>query len=235
MEKSKKVYEIFQNISPYYDKANNRISLGLQKKWKKKLVEDIGKEISAKDKVLDICCGTGDIAIAIAEESEANVCGLDFSENMLNQARKKSKSIKNVSFAKADAKDLPYPDSVFACVSISFGLRNTDDYEKVIGEMARVARGKIYVMDSFPVENILIKPFYTLFFKYLMPLLGGGIKRYKEYTWLYESTKNFVSPKQLVKIYEKLGLENIEVRKMLFGACVIIKGQKSQHTGEIYE
>lgn len=91
MEKSKKVYEIFQKISPYYDKANDRISLGLQKSWKETLVKDILKNIKNDEKVLDVCCGTGDIAIEIAKKSDAKVVGVDFSENMLRISKEKSK------------------------------------------------------------------------------------------------------------------------------------------------
>ena len=185
MEKSKKVYEIFQKISPYYDKANDRISLGLQKSWKETLVK-----------------------------------------NMLRISKEKSKKINNITLLKADAKNIPYENSTFDYVTISFGLRNTDDYEKVINEMVRLGKKGIYILDSFPVENKIIKPFYKLFFKYLMPVLGGGIRRYKDYMWLYESTKNFISPNEIIKICERFGVENIEVKKMLFGACVMIKGQK---------
>lgn len=154
--------------------------------------------------------------------------GVDFSENMLKIAKAKAKSFKNISFIKADVKNLPFKDETFDNITISFGLRNTDDYKKVLEEMVRVGKDKafVYVMDSFTIENIFIKPFYILFFKYLMPLLGGGIKRYKDYAWLYESTKLFISPEELVKLFESFGLKNIRVKKMLFGACVIVSGQK---------
>ena len=158
MEKSKKVYEIFQKISPYYDKANDRISLGLQKSWKETLVKDILKNIKNDEKVLDVCCGTGDIAIEIAKKSDAKVVGVDFSENMLRISKEKSKKINNITLLKADAKNIPYENSTFDYVTISFGLRNTDDYEKVINEMVRVGKKGIYILDSFPVENKIIKP-----------------------------------------------------------------------------
>ena len=123
---------------------------------------------------------------------------------------------------------MPFEDESFDNITISFGLRNTADYEKVLREILRVGKGKsyIYVLDSFSVENVLVKPFYTLFFKYIMPFLGGGFRRSKDYRWLYESTKNFISPDQLVQIFESLGLKNIKMKKMLFGACVIVMGEK---------
>lgn len=228
MNKSKKVYDIFQNISPYYDRANDRISLGLQKKRKNKFVSEVLKTINEDSYLLDLCCGTGDIGLSLKEKSPARVVGVDFSENMLKIAKDKSKGLENISFVKADAKKLPFPDGTFDNMTISFGLRNTDDYKKVLEEMVRVGKdgASIYVIDSFSVENILVKPFYTLFFKYLMPFLGGGFKRYRDYAWLYESTKVFISPKALVEMFQSLGLKNIELKKMLFGACVIVKGEK---------
>lgn len=229
MNKSKKVYDIFQNISPYYDRANDRISLGLQKKRKNKFISEVLKTIKEDSYLLDLCCGTGDIGLSLKEKSPAKVVGVDFSENMLKIAKDKAKGLDNISFVKADAKNLPFPDETFDNMTISFGLRNTDDYRKVLKEMVRVGKdgASIYVIDSFSVENILIKPFYTLFFKYLMPFLGGGFKRYRDYAWLYESTKVFISPKDLVEMFESLGLKNIGLKKMLFGACVIVKGEKN--------
>ena len=229
MNKSKKVYDIFQNISPYYDRANDRISLGLQKKRKNKFVSEVLKTIKEDSYLLDLCCGTGDIGLSLKEKSPARVVGVDFSENMLKIAKDKAKGLDNISFVKADAKKLPFPDGTFDNMTISFGLRNTDDYRKVLEEMVRVGKdgASIYVIDSFSVENILIKPFYTLFFKYLMPVLGGGFRRYRDYAWLYESTKLFISPKDLVEMFESLGLKNIGLKKMLFGACVIVKGEKN--------
>lgn len=228
MDKSKKVYDIFQRISPFYDEANDRISLGLQKKWKEELVKLILENPKANLSLLDICCGTGDISIGLAKNSHAEIVGLDFSENMLKIAENKKGALTNLSFVRGDAKNLAFADESFDGVCISFGLRNTDDYKKVISEMLRVLKNNsyIYIMDSFLVENKLIKPFYKVFFKYLMPILGGGMRRYKDYSWLYESTKNFISPRELMDILDSFGVKNIRTKKMLFGACVIVKGQK---------
>ena len=229
MNKSKKVYDIFQNISPYYDRANDRISLGLQRNWKNYFVNWVLKTCKEDSSILDLCCGTGDIGLSLKEKSPAKVVGVDFSENMLKIAKDKAKELDNISFVKADSKNLPFPDGTFDNITISFGLRNTDDYKKVLEEMVRVGEdgASIYVIDSFSVENIIIKPFYNLFFKYLMPILGGGFKRYRDYAWLYESTKLFISSKDLMEMFESLGLKNIESKKMLFGACVIVKGEKN--------
>lgn len=228
-QKSERVYHIFENISEKYDKANNRISLGLQKNWKNIVVEKIIKETPEKTNFLDVCCGTGDISILIGNKrKDLNVTGVDFSPAMLIEAEKKSVGMGNVVWIKGDAMNLPFPDEKFSGACISFGLRNTPDYEKVLSEMKRVVQreGVIYCLDSFVPDKKLVRPFYKIYFKYLMPFLGGGKKHYKEYLWLYESTHNFLKRKELMALYEKIGLKEIEYKSKMFGTCVLVQGKK---------
>ena len=227
-EKSKYVHDVFENIHNQYDKANNRISFGLQKKWKEDLVNKILEDTPKNGKVLDVCCGTGDISISLAEKrGDLSITGVDFSSAMLNEAVKKSENL-NIVWQKADALSLPFEDSSFSVATISFGLRNTVDYEKVLKEMIRVVKkdGYIYCLDSFVPDNMWIQPFYKMYFKYIMPLLGGGKKYYKEYVWLYESTEQFLKKKELISLYEKLALKEIKYCSKICGACLIIQGKK---------
>lgn len=227
-QKSEFVHEVFENIHTQYDKANNRISLGLQKSWKQDLVDKIAEEIPKNSSFLDVCCGTGDISIWLAEKrKDLNVVGVDFSSAMLNEAVKKSKDL-DIIWKEADALCLPFEDCSFESVAISFGLRNTVDYEKVLSEMMRVAKedGYIYCLDSFVPDCSLVKPFYKIYFKYVMPLFGGGKKYYKEYVWLYESTQQFLKKKELISLYEKIGLREIKHCSKMYGVCVLIQGKK---------
>ena len=216
-EKSKYVHDVFENIHNQYDKANNRISFGLQKKWKEDLVNKILEDTPKNGKVLDVCCGTGDISISLAEKrGDLSITGVDFSSAMLNEAVKKSENL-NIVWQKADALSLPFEDSSFSVATISFGLRNTVDYEKVLKEMIRVVKKD---------DNMWIQPFYKMYFKYIMPLFGGGKKYYKEYVWLYESTEQFLKKKELISLYEKLALKEIKYCSKICGACLIIQGKK---------
>ena len=227
-EKSKYVHDVFENIHNQYDKANNRISFGLQKKWKEDLVNKILEDTPKNGKVLDVCCGTGDISISLAEKrGDLSITGVDFSSAMLNEAVKKSENL-NIVWQKADALSLPFEDSSFSVATISFGLRNTVDYEKVLKEMIRVVKkdGYIYCLDSFVPDNMWIQPFYKMYFKYIMPLFGGWKKYYKEYVWLYESTEQFLKKKELISLYEKLALKEIKYCSKICGACLIIQGKK---------
>ena len=138
-QKRAKVYDIFQTLAPRYDRANARISLGLERGWKKLLVNRLLAGIGAGEQALDVCCGTGDIAIALADgKAGLRVTGLDFSPAMLAVAKEKGEGRPDLHWVQGDAMQLPFPDGTFGAVCISFGLRNTPDYRRVLQEMKRV-------------------------------------------------------------------------------------------------
>ena len=232
MEKSNTradVYEIFQTLAPRYDRANARISLGLEQGWKKLLVKRLLAEIGAGQQALDVCCGTGDIAIALAGgKPEICVTGLDFSPAMLEVAGQKGKGIPNLHWVQGDAMQLPFPDGTFDAACISFGLRNTPDYRRVLREMKRVVRpgGKVYCLDSFVPDNPVILPAYRLYFRHVMPLLGGGRRYREQYTWLYQSTEQFPRRRELMGQFARTGLRQVQSRSRMFGACVLVEGTK---------
>ena len=221
------VYEIFQTLAPRYDRANARISLGLERGWKNMLVKRLPAGIGAGEQVLDVCCGTGDIAIALAGENpDLAITGLDFSPAMLEVAREKGKGLSNLTWVEGDAMELPFPDGTFAAACISFGLRNTPDYARVLREMKRVVRpgGKVYCLDR-------------LYFRHIMPVLGGGRKYHEQYTWLYQSTEQFPRRKKLMRQFARTGLAQVQSRSRMLGACVLVEGTKPEQitTGENYE
>ena len=227
--KEQKVYSIFQNISGNYDQANDRISLGMQKKWRKLMIDRVIANAPRGTRVLDVCCGTGDIALQIANaRHDLKVTGIDFSPAMLNVAKTKKNGKKNVHFVQGNAMKLPYRDNCFSVACISFGLRNTADYRQVLQEMDRVVSkgGYIYCLDSFVPDCAIIRPFYRFYFKWGMPLLGGGKKYYQEYQWLYESTQQFLHRKELEVLYRRLGLRAVGHKSRMFGACVLVWGKK---------
>ncbi|EFS21549.1 ubiquinone/menaquinone biosynthesis methyltransferase [Fusobacterium gonidiaformans 3-1-5R] len=228
-KKSEKVHGVFETISKEYDKANDRISLGFQRKWKGMLVQKLLEETEKQGRVLDVCCGTGDISIWIAKKrNDLNIVGLDFSSSMLREAEKKSRGLSNILWKEGDAMALPFEEHSFSAACISFGLRNTADYEMVLREMKRVLKedGILYCLDSFVPDNRWIRPCYQMYFKYMMPFLGGGKKHYQEYFWLYESTQQFLRKQELLLLYQKLGLRELKVYSKMYGACVLIQGKK---------
>lgn len=225
-KKRQKVFGVFEAISPVYDAANRRISLGLQTGWKRRFVRQLLAVTVPGDRILDVCCGTGDIAIALAKEGR-QVWGVDFSPAMLRQAEEKGTGIKNLRWQQGDAMALPFADGTFAAACISFGLRNTTDYDRVLREMARVVRpgGWVGCLDSFVPQPPLVRPFYELYFHFVMPLLGGGRQYRQEYLWLWQSTREFLTGEQLSRLFRDIGFSPVKRKNYLFGACAAYLGQ----------
>lgn len=256
-EKEEKVYNIFEKIAGNYDKANDRMSFGMQRTWKQHLIDSVfeSKIITcamAKDfgyhkdinqrksqdehaddviKMLDICCGTGDIAIALANRArqeglKAKVTGLDFSPAMLEIAKSKDYDETTVTFIQGSAMQLPFEDNSFDAVTVSFGLRNTPDYSIVLNEMKRVLKpdGSLFVLDSFEVKKGIVYPFYKFYFGKLIPIFESKYKA--EYKWLNQSTELFLSPEELAQLMKTHKLENVKTKKFLFGACCLLSGRK---------
>lgn len=219
--KEEKVYNVFQTISEGYDEANTRISFGMEKNWKQNLIN----LFEANSKVLDVCCGTGDISIALKNKN-CEVTGLDFSPAMLDVAKRKCSSA--VTWIEGNAMQLPFEDNSFDAACISFGLRNTPDYETVLKEMKRVVRpgGIIACLDSFVPDNSFIKIFYNIYFKGIMPHIGGQKEHKEEYDWLANSTESFLRASELKLLFESVGIKNVKVKKMMCGACCLHSGFK---------
>jgi len=222
-EKEEKVYRVFETISEGYDEANARISLGREKAWKKSLI-DLFK---AEGKYLDVCCGTGDISIAIKAQNKASdVTGLDFSLAMLEVAKRKQ--AEGITWITGNAMNLPFEDNSFDGVCISFGLRNTPDYKQVLSEMRRVVKpgGVIACLDSFVPDSGFVKFFYNIYFKGIMPHIGGHKEHKKEYDWLAQSTEEFLRAKELKALFEEVGIKDVKITTMMCGACCLHYGTK---------
>jgi demethylmenaquinone methyltransferase/2-methoxy-6-polyprenyl-1,4-benzoquinol methylase len=229
--KRERVHTVFESISEHYDGGNWRISLGLQRRWKAALIAELAKTAPPRKSVLDLCCGTGDIAIGLAKRRpDLNITGVDFSANMLAVARRKvSKAFQaSLHWAAGDAMHLDFPDETFSAACIAFGLRNTEDYARVLEEMRRVLvpGGRLYCLDSLVPQAKAVRPFYQLYFKHIMPILGGGRRHREAYRWLWESTEQFLKKRDLVDLFQATGLQRVRERSFLFGACVMFCGRK---------
>lgn len=214
------INQMFNNIAKNYDKLNDIISLGMHKCIKKRAINNVA--LKSDSKVLDICTGTGDISIHIAKNiaKEGKVIGVDFSENMLNIAREKSKTLKNIEFMSADALDLPFEDGEFDACFICFGLRNIPNFEKALLEMKRITKkgGFVVNIDTGKPKGIA-KCFHHFYFFHIVPIFGklfnGDDGPYK---YLPESTERFLSADELVELFEKLEFNNVKKFDFLFGA-----------------
>lgn len=227
----KDVHDLFTRVAPHYDQMNNLISLGTQKGWRKKFLKEL--KVAPGEFVLDLCCGTVDITIALAKQvgPSGNVIGLDFNQEMLDLAKQKIRQQdlqKEIQLKQGDAMELPYPDQSFDTVTIGFGLRNVPDANQVLKEIYRVLKptGKVGVLETSQPTNPLIKLGWKSYFK-LFPsfakLLGANVS---DYQYLSHTTAKFVSAEHLKAMLIKNGFKNVHVDKLNLGAGAIHIGIK---------
>lgn len=204
----------FDTIARTYDRLNRLMTLGLDRRWRKRALRGI------QGNVLDVACGTGDMAVSLVERS-CTVTGVDISEEMLAIARQKAPM---VTFMIADAEHLPFPDASFDAVTCAFGVRNFVHLEQGLNEMLRVLKpgGQLVILELATPDSPLVKPFYNLYTRRIIPWLGSRIAGNREaYTYLPASIERF--PKGdafLEKIRNsQFPILNCHQRKLTFGVC----------------
>jgi demethylmenaquinone methyltransferase/2-methoxy-6-polyprenyl-1,4-benzoquinol methylase len=212
------VRTMFDRIAPVYDVMNRVMTAGLDRRWRRLAVRSV---VWPGDRVLDACCGTGDLAVE-AERRGGRVVGLDFSGRMLERAQLKSGTIE---WVQGDALDLPFGDGEFDAATVGFGVRNLDDLERGLRELVRVLRpgGKLAVLEITRPRGIL-RPFFRLWLDALIPLAGRVLPGGKAYTYLPASVRRFPGPDDLSTLLEAGGFR--EVRYRLLGG-----GSVALHTG----
>ncbi|RYL94883.1 demethylmenaquinone methyltransferase [Sporolactobacillus sp. THM7-4] len=230
-EKREKVHQVFQTIYKKYDAMNSLISFNHHKAWRRKA--DVIVHAAPGDKVLDVCCGTGDWTLALAKDvgPEGKVVGLDFSDNMLKVAKAKldDSLLDNVTLVNGDAMKIPYGDCEFDRVTIGFGLRNVPDYLTVLKEMFRVLKpgGRIVCLETSQPGIPVYKQLYFFYFRFIMPLLGKIFAgSYKEYAWLNESTRKFPDREKLKQLFLTAGFKNVNVWSLMGGIAAIHQAEK---------
>ena len=229
----KRIYQVFQDIALKYDMVNNLISFNRHKVWRTDSINRIN--ILEGQKVLDVCCGTADYTILLAQKvgSRGKVYGLDFSTNMLAIGREKvaELKLKNVELVQGNAMEIPYPDNSFDVTTISFGLRNVPDYLQVLKEMCRVTKpgGKVACLETSQPTIPVYSQIYYFYFRHIMPLLGKIFtNKYDNYLWLHKSARNFPSRTKLEEMFRQAGLTNIQVKAYDGGVAALHIGVKEQ-------
>jgi len=209
------VRDMFDRIAPVYDLMNRAMSLGLDVRWRRLTARAV---VRPDDRVLDVCCGTGDLALADLEAG-GNVTGLDFSERMLARARRKSDAIE---WVRGDATALPFPEDTFDAVTVGFGVRNLADLESGLRELARVLRpgGRLGCLEITRPTGAL-RPFFRLWFDALVPLAGRVLPGGSAYTYLPASVRRFPGPEDLAAAMERAGFSTIRW-KLLGGGIVAL-------------
>jgi demethylmenaquinone methyltransferase / 2-methoxy-6-polyprenyl-1,4-benzoquinol methylase len=209
------VEAMFDRISPVYDAMNRLMTAGLDRRWRRLAAEAV---VAPGDEVLDACCGTGDLALA-AERAGGRVTGLDFAERMLERARRKSASVR---WVRGDALALPFADATFDAATVGFGIRNVEDLEGGLRELARVLRpgGRLACLEITRPRGLL-RPFFRLWFDGLVPLAGKVLPGGAAYSYLPASVRRFPGPEDLAGVMRRAGFEGIEWR-LLGGGIVCL-------------
>jgi demethylmenaquinone methyltransferase / 2-methoxy-6-polyprenyl-1,4-benzoquinol methylase len=222
-QRAAKVSDLFATVARRYDLLNDLQSLGLQRRWKRRLVELANPRPG--EGALDVCCGTGDIAFLLAAHG-AEVTGLDFSEPMLAiaRARTQNSKLKTQNFLQGDALALPFPDASFDIVTIGYGLRNLASWETGLREMTRVLKpgGRLLVLDFGKPANAIWRSLYFAHLKLVVPLLGRIFCRdASAYAYILESLKQYPAQAGVAAKMRELGLVEIQIVNLLGGAMSI--------------
>jgi demethylmenaquinone methyltransferase/2-methoxy-6-polyprenyl-1,4-benzoquinol methylase len=207
------VRSMFDRIAPFYDVMNHVMTAGLDRRWRRLTVEAV---VQPGARVLDACCGTGDLAVA-AEREGGIVTGLDFSGEMLVRARAKSGTI---DWVQGDLLALPFPDASFDAATVGFGVRNVADLDAALRELRRVLRpgGGLAILEITQPRGPL-RPFFSVWFDRVVPALGRVLPGGKAYTYLPASVRRFPGAEELAGAIESAGFGSVRFR--LFGGTIV--------------
>jgi demethylmenaquinone methyltransferase/2-methoxy-6-polyprenyl-1,4-benzoquinol methylase len=229
--KQKDVHAVFESIAPKYDMMNDIISFRRHKAWRRFTMRQM--EVKPGQSSLDLCCGTCDWTIALANASQGgHTVGLDFSRNMLDIGQAKVDRLgynKQITLVQGNAMELPFEDNSFDYVTIGFGLRNIPDIMKALKEMKRVVKpgGKIVCLELSKPTWQPFKSIYYFYFEKLLPLMGKlFVKRYEQYRWLPESLVTFPDLQMLAELFRSIGIRNVKAYPLTGGVAALHIGTK---------
>jgi len=229
------LHNMFQSVPERYDILNKILTLTLDSVWRAHAAAECLKNSPAR--VLDLCCGTGDLAINIARQSSYNneITGLDYSQNMLNIARKKAGRLcdKKISFICADAAGRTLPDNYFDVIGISFAFRNLTFRNRNCGsylkEVLRMLKtnGRFVIIETGQPPAKIIRKIYHFYFKYFVSPVGGFLSgRAPAYRYLASSAVNYFDNDSMAVFLKSRGFRNIECKPYLFGAVNLHTAEK---------
>jgi demethylmenaquinone methyltransferase/2-methoxy-6-polyprenyl-1,4-benzoquinol methylase len=230
---SKKVREMFTQIAPRYDLLNHLLSLQIDRLWRARTAKRLRPILERPDAlVLDLCCGTGDLAFALAHAGKARIIGADFAHTMLVRARDKSGTLAastgqnpvSTVFFEADALRTPFADASFDLVTTAFGFRNLANYEAGLREIQRVLKpeGTVAILEFTEPPEGLWGDFYRWYFCSVLPRIGGIISGERAaYSYLPKSVARFFRPSELAALLSAVGYQSVEYRVWTLGTVAL--------------
>jgi demethylmenaquinone methyltransferase/2-methoxy-6-polyprenyl-1,4-benzoquinol methylase len=227
------VREMFGRIAPRYDLLNHLLSLDIDKLWRRRVAKRFRAVLQNPNaRVLDLCCGTGDLALAFHREAPhgAEITASDFVPEMLVRARAKAAALSGkIEFVEADALSLPFTDAGYDLVSCAFGFRNLANYQRGLQEIARVLKpgGAIAILEFAEPPGRMFGALYRFYFRRVLPRLGGLISgNASAYTYLPSSVSKFPSPEELLAQIERAGFADVQFERWTMGIVTLHVGRK---------
>lgn len=219
---------MFGRIAPRYDLLNHLLSLNIDRHWRSRTVASVAPILARPDAhVLDVCCGTGDLTVALQSHSESSqVFGTDFCHPMLLAANGK---LANSRLLEADALDLPVAAGSFDLVTIAFGFRNLTNYRDGLAELRRILKpgGTLAILEFSTPPNPLVAHAYAFYSRTILPAIGGLISGSKEaYTYLPESVRKFPDAQGLAEQMRDAGFMNVRFERMTAGIVALHLGER---------
>jgi len=218
VEKKEYIQEMFSGISRRYDFLNSLLSLGRDKYWRR-----FAANMLPSGYILDVCSGTGDVAIEVSKKSK--VVAADFCEDMLLLCAGKIKK-KDISIIQSDAENLSFKNETFDGAIVAFGIRNVADVKKALAEMNRVVKkgGRVVILEFSLPENRIFSSIYRLYFQKALPLIGGLFSKKKAYSYLPSSVMEFPERSEFVELMEGAGMVGVEFHDLTFGIVTVYSG-----------
>ncbi len=235
---ARQVREMFSRIAPRYDFLNPLLSLELDRLWRWRVARRFRRVLERPEaRVLDLCCGTGDLTFALHRAGNARIYGSDFAHPMLARARQKARSSPSDSrreraplFAEADSLQLPFPGATFDLVTTAFGFRNLASYERGLLEIARVLRpgGEAAILEFTEPEGALLAPLYRFYFTRVLPRIGRAVSGDDlAYSYLPSSVARFPRAEELAAVMSRAGLSDVRFELWTFGAIALHMGRRA--------
>lgn len=226
---------MFDRIARRYDALNRILSLGIDRRWRRKAVAALSLRPGAR--VLDLAAGTADVGLEVLRrQPDASVVGLDPSPGMLAVGRRKVAEAgheERVELRQGQAESLPFDDNSFDGVTIAFGIRNVEDRPRALREMARVARpgARVVILELSEPQGGLLAPLVRFHVHELVPRIGGWLSGAKEYRYLQQSIAAFPSPDAFAAMMAENGLDVLTVKPLTFGTCCLFVGSPAVEEG----
>ncbi len=214
---------LFDRIATTYDTVNRVLSFGIDSLWRKKVVQRL-----PQGAILDLACGTGELALAIAEKEGVEVTGLDLSEGMLEVARRRTEG-HSITLIHGDAQELPLPEASFDATTIAFGIRNVPDVPAALAEMHRVLRpgGRTLILEFSLPANRLVRAFHCFYLRHILPRVGGWISGDREaYRYLNTTIESFPYGEDFLSLVREAGFSECSATPLTLGIATLYEGRR---------